>query len=249
MNIAEKLTRIAENEQRVYDAGYTKGLESGDYGAGVEVGKNEATTKFWDDFTDRGERTTYARAFYYWGAEYIRPTRKIIPTTADSAVNTFAQNFKLKKVEAAYFDFSQKPRSTTTQSAYYFAFYNCKALEEIEDIGMQADFAYNNAFANCTKLYTIAKIRCDEDTLFTNAFDYCNTLQNVTFDGVIGQNINVRWSTKLSKDSITNIISCLSDTASGKTLSLSKTAVNNAFTDAEWTALADTKKNWTISLL
>ena len=50
----------------------------------------------------------------------------------------------------------------------------------------------------------------------------------------------------------------LSDTASGKTLTLSLTAVNNAFetsagakdgsTSAEWTALVDAKTNWTITL-
>lgn len=238
--VFESLKRVSENVTRVYQSGIAVGVKQ----AG-EVVKNE----FWDGFTDNGERTMYARAFYYWGCEYIRPTRKIIPTTADSAMNVFTQNLKLKKVEAAYFDFSQKPRGTGTQSGYYFTFYNCKALEEIEDIGMQPDFTYNNAFANCVKLHTIAKMRADEDTAFTNAFDFCNALQNVTFEGVIGQNLNVKWSTRLSRGSISNIVSCLSDTASGKTLTLSKTAVDNAFTTDEWNALADTKKNWTVSLL
>lgn len=230
MNIAEKLTQIAENEQRVFEAG-----------------KSEATSEFWDDFTDNGNRTEYARAFAYWGCEYIRPTRKIIFTTVDSGLNTFAQNTKLKKVEAAYFDFSQKPKGTGNQSGYYYTFYNCGALEEIEDIGMQADYCHYSSFRNCIALHTIAKIRCDENTIFTEAFTGSNKLENVTFEGLIGQNLSIA-SSKLSKDSITNIVSCLSDTASGKTLTLSKTAVNNAFTDAEWNALADTKKNWTISL-
>jgi hypothetical protein len=237
--VFETLKRVSENVTRVYQSGVAVGVKQSG-----EVVKNE----FWDGFTDNGNRVYYARAFYYWGAEYIRPTRKIIPTTADSAMNVFSFNTKLKKVEAAYFDFSQKPRGTGTQSGYYYTFYDCKALEEIEDIGMQPDFTYNTAFANCVKLHTIAKMRADEDTAFTNAFDYCIALQTVTFEGVIGKNLNIRWSTKLSKDSISNIVSCLSGTAEGKTLTLSKTAVNNAFTDAEWTALADTKKNWTISL-
>lgn len=238
-NAFETLKRVSENVTRVFESGRAKGAR--------DAGEITAT-EFWDGVTNGGERTSYSRAFSYWGCEYLRPTRKIIPTSAESGLNTFAHNTKLKKVEAAYFDFSQKPRGTGTQSGYYFTFYNCKALEEIEDIGMQPDFTYNNAFANCVKLHTIAKMRADEDTAFSNAFDFCNALQNVAFEGVIGQNLNIRWSTKLSKDSISNIVSCLSGTASGKTLTLSKTAVNNAFTDAEWTALADTKKNWTISL-
>ena len=50
----------------------------------------------------------------------------------------------------------------------------------------------------------------------------------------------------------------LTDTASGKTITFSKTAVNKAFetsagandgsTSAEWLALVGTKPNWTISL-
>lgn len=64
---------------------------------------------------------------------------------------------------------------------------------------------------------------------------------------------------KLSKPSITSIINCLSTTTSGLTVTLSKTAVNNAFetsegvadgsTSQEWLNLVATKTNWTISLV
>ena len=216
--ILESLKRVSENVTRVYQSGVAVGLKR----AG-EVVENE----FWDGFTNSGNRTEYARAFAYWGCEYIRPTRKIIPTTSDAGLNTFAHNTNLKKVEAAYFDFSQKPRGTGNQSGYYYTFYNCKALEEIEDIGMQADYCHYNSFRNCDALHTIAKIRCDENTSFTEAFTSSNRLENITFEGTIGQNLYIA-SPKLSNDSISNIVSCLSDTASGKTLTLSQTAVDNA---------------------
>ena len=236
--ILESLKRVSENVTRVYQSGVAVGLKR----AG-EVVKNE----FWDGFTNNGNRTEYARAFAYWGMEYIRPTRKIVFTTSDAGLNTFAHNTNLKKVEAAYFDFSQKPRGTGNQSGYYYTFYNCKALEEIEDIGMQADYCHYNSFRNCDALHTIAKIRCDENTIFTEAFTSSNRLENITFEGTIGQNLYIA-SPKLSEKSISNIVSCLSDTASGKTLTLSQTARNNAFTDTEWAALIATKLNWTISL-
>ena len=94
---------------------------------------------------------------------------------------------------------------------------------------MQADFGYYSTFSvgSDGKLHTIAKIRTDENTVFNNAFNYCTALKNVTFEGVIGQDINIRWS-PLTADSIRSIIEHLSDTASGKTLTLSKKAVNNA---------------------
>ena len=78
-----------------------------------------------------------------------------------------------------------------------------------------------------------------------------NSLKEIRFEGVIGDTISFSDATKLSKASMENTISHLSDTASGKTLTLSKTAVNNAFgssTGTEWLALVASKPNWTISL-
>lgn len=233
MSIAEKLTRIAENEQKVFEAG-----------------KSEGEKECWDNLTNNGQRVDYRYGFYNWGGEYFRPARKIVPTNMNSANNTFYGAKKLKKIEAAYLDMSQKERGTNNQQGYYYTFYGCSVLEEVEDIGMQADYAYNYTFGNCTNLHTIAKIRCDENTRIDNPFAGVQKLKNITFEGVIAQSLSFsKLCTELSKASIENIIGCLSSTASGKTLSLSQTAVNNAFTDAEWTALADTKKNWTISLL
>ena len=82
-------------------------------------------------------------------------------------------------------------------------------------------------------MHTIAKIRTDENTVFSETFNYCTALKNVTFEGVIGQNLNIRWS-PLSADSIRSIITHLSDTAQGKTLTLSRTAVENAIANGEF---------------
>lgn len=169
-----------------------------------EAGKN----KFWNEFTNNGERTNYNYAFYNWGSEYIRPTRKIIPTDNASARSTFWKCPNLKKIEAAYFDFSQKNKGTSNATGYSYTFYNCNKLEEIEDIGIKADYAFDHAF-ECGKLRTIARIGTDENTKFTGAFDYANSLESVTFEGVIGQNLTIRWSSKLSIASMKSIISCL----------------------------------------
>jgi hypothetical protein len=99
---------------------------------------------------------------------------------------------------------------------------------------MQADFGYYTSFGNCSKLHTIAKIRCDEATIFNNTFIRCSALKNIFFEGVIGQSISFQHSTKLSADSIKSIIEHLSDTASDKTLTLSKTAVEAAKTNMEF---------------
>ena len=241
MSIAEKLKTIAENEQKVYEAG-------------KQAGQNE----IWDYATNYGEKTDYSGVFSSWGMEYFHPNRKIIPTSANSGSSTFNGCKKLKKIEATYFDFSQKERGTSNQQGYYFTFYNCSVLEEIEDIGMQADYGYYTTFGGCPKLHTIAKIRADEQTIFSNTFAYAYALTNVEFEGVIGKAISLQHSTKLSKASITSLINTLSTTTSGMSVTFSKTAVNKAFETSqgakdgadsdEWKTLIATKSNWTISL-
>ena len=79
-------------------------------------------------------------------------------------------------------------------------------------------------------------------------FTSCNSLKNITIEGTIGENANFKDS-PLSKESIENIIECLSATATGKTLTLKKTAKEAAFTAEEWATLTATKTNWTISLV
>lgn len=254
MTVAEKLTVIAQNEQKVYDAGFAKGA-SADY----EDGQNAAMSEFWDAFTDNGKRTKYS--FAQWGHEYIRPTRRIEFKTVDGGSSTFNACLNLKKVEAGCFDFSQKPRGARSTEGYSHTFYKCESLEEIGDIGMTADFDYNSTFRGCKSLHTIAKIRCDENTLFSNTFleghdlaTQISPLKNITFEGVIGQNITfTKQHVNLSADSIRSIIEHLSDTASGKTLTLSKKAVESADFSAgdigSWDELIATKPNWTISLV
>ena len=215
-------------------------------------GRKAENDEFWDAFTYNGARTKYNRAFNNWGSEYIRPNRKIIPTNVSTGIQTFANNPNLKKIEAAYFDFSQKPFGTNDDGSWYNTFDNCPNLEEIEDIGLVPTFRYYGTFTRCPKLHTIAKMRVNEDTGYINPFS--SGIVNLTIEGIIGQNgFDTRSCKNLSKASITSIINALSTTTSGLTVTLSKTAVDNAFEGGsgggEFHDLIDSKENWTISLI
>jgi hypothetical protein len=123
-----------------------------------------------------------------------------------------------------------------------------------EDIGLHGQTSYVGTFQNDRSLHTIEVLRCIAETTYHNTvFFNCNALENLTIEGVIGQNgFDVRYSTKLSKASITSVINALSATTSGLTVTLSKTAVERAFgstTSTEWSALVATKSNWNISLI
>ena len=116
-------------------------------------------------------------------------------------------------------------------------------------------------FSNAKQLKTIRKIVLTSTTpISSNMFSNCTALENLTVEGVIGQNgFNVQSSSLLSRASIISIINALSTTTSGLTVTLSRAAVNSAFetsdgaadgsTSAEWSAIIGARSNWTISLI
>ena len=72
MSIADKLTQIAENEPKVYDAG-------------EKAGKQSEYDRFWDAFQNKGERTVYWYGFsgYGWTNDTLCPKYPI--TFSESA--------------------------------------------------------------------------------------------------------------------------------------------------------------------
>ena len=85
----------------------------------------------------------------------------------------------------------------------------------------------------------------------TTTFDGCTNLKDISFDGIVGQKLNMK-SCPLSKASIASVVNALSGTASGMTVTFKESAVTDAFgstTAQEWLDLTATKSNWTISLV
>lgn len=297
-DIADKLRRVYNNVDTVYYSGksagreagkregYTEGYSNGKFegyvvgkaegyqdglvsSEGYENGYSKAESDFWDAVQNYGNRKDYSMAFRNWRCEYLHPKHKVVPTTANSATNTFYDNDSLKKVEAKYFDFSKKARGGYQGSGWYHTFTTCGELEEIEDIGIMPDADMTNTFQYCGKLKKVAKITVDVNTVIsTTIFGSCPALESVTFEGEIGYGMVLSSSTKLTKASIKSIIEHLSDNVSGKTLTLSRTAVDNAFawtapdpdggnfeyggleegSGNEWYPLVVSKSNWQITL-
>ncbi len=211
-------TLMTDTDGAVIDAIYNKDLSKVDdiperieavYDEGQIAGQAQGERELWDLLTNNNTRSNTSKLFAQSGFEYIRPPYKICPTTNEALVLTFSDS-KVKKIEAAYFDFSQKTRATYEGGSLYYTFNHCVELEEIEDIGLPVDFYLSSTFKNCTKLKKIAKIRVDENTDYWEPFVNCSALEEVTFEGVIGKNdLNFQWSTKLTKESLDSILSCL----------------------------------------
>lgn len=234
MSIAEKLTTIAENEQKVYDAG-----------------KKSEYDKFWDAYQNYGRRINYTRAFYGegWNDNIFKPKHKIKPTNANQM---FSSN-SIKDYGATDIDLSE-----ATDISYLFYY---SVTTHIPDISTVSSPTLEYVFAGCYLAKTLDRLILKDDgsQSFVNVFRLCTSLENILIEGTIGQGgFNVSWS-PLNKASLTSVVNALSSTTTGLTVTLRLSAVNSAFetsegamdgsTSDEWLALAATKANWTISLI
>ena len=248
MSIADKLSIIAENEQKVYDAGET---------AGIKQGKQTQKSNFEKAYSSWNSQTAcdYFFAGKGWNNDSFYVSCNLKPTRAQGM-------FAMSGISGDLADMCEK-------RGINIDFSNCKLFANfssnansitrfgILDISKATDnisFAYNRA------LVTIDKLIVSASTKYSPyAFEECTKLVNLIVEGVIAKaNFNVQWCTKLSKASIESIINCLSSTTSGLSVTLSLTAVKKAFetssgandgnTSEEWLNLIATKQNWTISL-
>ena len=72
MSIADKLTTIAENEQKVYDAG-----------------KKAEYDRFWDAYQNKGKKTSYQYGFCGWTDEAFKPKYDMILQAGYTGTNMF----------------------------------------------------------------------------------------------------------------------------------------------------------------
>jgi len=255
--IAEKLVIIAENEQKVYDKGYQKGHNEG---------KQAEHDAFWDAF-QTSKRRNYTSMFQdaSWSDKTFYPKYDITPVGSAPSLFRYCAitNLEERLNECGVV------LDTSNATSLNAAFGECYSLTTIPTIDLTkctASGAANGVFSGCSVLKTIRKIIISE-TVPTNTgtFQNCLQLQNLEFEGVIGNELDFRWSTKLTRASIESIVNHLSDTTTGKTLTLSKTAVDEAFKfvteiDGEviivngsemdsWKDLVASKPNWTITLV
>ncbi len=249
MTIAEKLLRQKQDLDDVYQAGYNKGATEGGGGSQGSY--------------DEGYSAGYAAgSFPMYKARTITFTSNTFPENTDLVVrfenldgmgSLFYKTVGLKSVKLIYdteeaLDMKQLVREGA-------------ALELVDLTECKARPIDISWFAlSSSKLKTILGAldfsECTKATIWLNG---ARALEDIEFvPNTIGISLDFYWCYNLSKASLTSAVNGLSSTAEGLTVSFSTTAVNKAFetsegandgsTSAEWTALANTKTNWTIAL-
>lgn len=270
MDILEKMTgNISENtacwnavESSIESHGVDvpEGTPKSDYAEKVdavyEAGKKAEYDAFWDNYQQNGERTLYECAFAGkgWNERTFKPKYDIRPTSAYGLFWHLASGTNIDLVSVSEecginFDFSQC-------TLFQYAFYS-SGLTRIGVIDTRSCSSFQQFAASNGTLHTIEKLILKEDgsQTFSNASWFLPVkLKNITIEGKFGDTINFGACTQLTKQSIINIINALSDTATGKSLTLLKSLI--AHTDRfgsvdseEWQSLVASKPNWTISLI
>ena len=249
MTTAEKLIKLNEGVEQVAECNeqLTQIL------AGTDTGAKGYYDYFWDNYQNNGNRTNYDTAFAGegWSREMFAPKHDIVVESGYMMFKSICANGEAFSLPERLAELGVSLTITgNVQYLFYFA-----NLTEIGAIDCTYPSRPNvittirDVFNDC-KATKIGPVKFKETDTLSNVFLKCANLVDLSIDGVIGQNgLDLQYSTKLSKSSITNVIEHLSTTATGKSATLSKTAVNNAFTTDEWNALAATKSNWTISLV
>ena len=215
----------------VYDAGKAKGHGEG-YNDGVADGKQAEYDAFWDAYMP-DDLTNWQYVFYSprWNDANFYPKRDIKPVGAASFSFSSHQisNFKQRLIDCnVTFDSSKM-----TSGNYLFAFCSYMTnLPIISLVGLTSQISH--AFENDRCLVEIEKIILKDDgsTTFDYWFKGCTALENITFEGVIGQDIDFSDCNMLTRASIESILSHMPDMYSdltGKTLTLSTTAVDREF--------------------
>lgn len=189
------------------------------YESGVKVGKQAERNAFWDVLQNYGSEVGQN---YNGAFAYERLTDAIYNPIHPIITTT---------------------SSTAAQTIFiYSVITDTKVPIICQGSRMNQTFAYSS-------IQKIPELNVHENVVFDRTFVSASGLEELNITGTIGQNgFNVQWSKNLNKASIRSIVNALSATTSGLTVTLSQTAVNNAFTAEEWDALEATKTNWTISL-
>lgn len=230
MSIAEKLVKIAENEQAVFEAGVKSEYD-----------------RFWDVYQENGNMTYYAYAFagVGWTQSVFKPKYNIVPVTPTSMFSSSRIVDIRPQTIGVDVDFSK------CTSFYYLCSNSTIKYIGVVDCSSASPASLSYIFSSAKELVSVEKVimpEMDSAGFADKSFENAVKLEHIRIEGVIRRSTCLRWSVVLTKESITSIVQALSDTAEGQTITFSQTAKEAAFTDSEWAELIGTKPNWTFSL-
>jgi hypothetical protein len=212
---------------------------------------------FWDAYFDGLEKACFRQAFTSnkWGFRNFFPTRDIEPV-GDASQLFYDFGSSTDGANDAAGDLAQRLRdcgvvldtskATSLKFAFSYARISCIPTIDVTGLIGNADELFSHTWAFLKK---IEKIITNETVTYNNWFVNCTGLTDISFEGNIGNDINLQWSTKLSKDSIKSILIAADNSiwigTPRFTVTLSRAAVNKAFETSEGANDGSESYEWT----
>lgn len=160
---------------------------------------------FWDEFQQNGARKDYQGGFYGigWNDTTFKPKYDIT-----NPINTASMFYasKITDLEALIQRAGIKFSTSTAQRVdTMFQFSTITVVPEIDVSNLNSVQSLRYLFGDAKQLHTIRKLIVNADCRYENAFSNTISLQNITFEGTIANDINFQQS-PLSGESAMNII-------------------------------------------
>ncbi len=229
MSIADKLPQVAENVSKVHNSG-----KKAEYDA------------FWDAYQIPTNDTMSFFSGRCWNDETFKPNKDIEVVNGYMMFYSCGITGDLTSILESLGVSLVTSRLFNAQYMFWNSWFT--RIPEIDIRGTTISGQTASMFAS-VRAHTIDKLLVKESNVYdTQMFTNATRLENITFEGVIGNSINFQWC-PLSNKSISNIIEHLSPTVTGQTVTFKKSAKEAAFADNEWAELIAPKPNWTFSLI
>ena len=236
MSIAEKLTTVAENQQKVYAAGTNAGYNGGygdGYGIGYEEGYNDGTDDGYAMGNSDGIEQGKKEAIENLPAGYLK---------VDPAWTSFAYLCQSRPSIVASIKYSDTANGTNFTSM----FQSCN-VTSIPSLDLRKGTNFNGMFAYSYYIEEIGEIDISSATGVANMFLSTKNLKRITFvPGCIKLSIAFAQSNSLEDTAIQSILDGLADLTGQTTQTLTFHAdVGAKLTDEQKASI--TAKNWTLA--
>lgn len=220
---------IAENEQKVYEAGQKSEYD-----------------RFWDEHQMKGERNIYAGAFAGWKGENFKPKYKIAPkgsTVAHYMFYAFNRDNNSQLFDMSpYNDMLDFSGITNQTNMFVDAF-----IQNLYcDFSNCTNLAYAFQSVNSSRLENLILKVTSKTTNYTSIFNNQTYISKLFFteDSEITASISFAHSHKLTYESLRSIINALGTVSSTKTLTLHADA-KAKLSDSDKAEI--TQRGWTLA--
>lgn len=225
----------------------------GNYQLGYEDGQKAEHDQFWNGYFVTTRVGEFMFAGKGWNDDTFRPPvgTVIQPTYAYMmfAGTGITDLVELCNRYNVVIDFS---KSTSFNYTFYTGYSSSSFLTHIGEIDTTSASTLINICYAASRLRIIDKfiLKSDGTQKFGDSFRSCSALENITIEGVIGQNgLNFQWSTKLTHDSLISILNALKDYSadtSGTTYLITLGPTNLAKLTNDEIAIAEAK-GWEVA--